>query len=103
MNLQHRSEASSVSLVRIRSVKHGFVAGPRMIGFFSWSVGIRGFLLCVVALAAFFGIAGCSTNAAKPDSQTPLISVAISQAPPSSLILRNSAQASATVTTDLAT
>jgi hypothetical protein len=59
-------------------------------------------LLGVIALATLFALAGCSTNSAKSVSQTPVISVAISQAPPSSLIVGNSAQVSATVTNDVA-
>jgi hypothetical protein len=59
-------------------------------------------LLGVIALATLFALASCSTNSAKSLSQTPVISVAISQAPPSSLIVGNSAQVSATVSNDIA-
>jgi hypothetical protein len=103
MNLRHRGEANSFSLVRIRSRKESFVAGSRSIGYTSGTAGARPSLLCVIALGAFFGMAGCSTNAARSVSQTPLISVAISQAVPSSLTVGSTMQVSATVSNDLAT
>src|SRR5271168_5009243 len=103
MSLRHRSQASSVSRSQIRSVKHGFVAGPRMVWHSSWSASIRAFLLCLVALAAIFAVAGCSTNAAKNALlQTPLISVAITQPPPASMLVGGNAPVSATVAYDLA-
>jgi hypothetical protein len=103
MNLGHRGEANLFSLARIRSRKEGFVAGPKSIGHTSGTVGFRPFLLCVIALGIFFGMAGCSTNAARPNSQTPLIAVAMTQAAPSAMFVGNSAQLSATVDNDLAT
>lgn len=103
MNLRRRSQASTVSPVQIRSAKYSFVAGPRTVWHSYWSARIRAFLLCLVALSAFFALAGCSTNAAKSASlQTPIISVSISQAPPSSMLVGNSAEVSATVVNDLA-
>jgi len=66
-----------------------------------WSLCFCAFLPFVVGLTAFLGMAGCSANTTK-DSQTPLISVAITQAPPSSLLVGNSAQVSATVSNDVA-
>jgi hypothetical protein len=89
--------------VRIRSLKEGFVAGLGRIGHTSGTVSLRAFLLCVAALAALFVTAGCSTNAARPNSQTPLISVAISQAATSSLTVGSTMQVSAMVNNDLAT
>src|ERR1700731_4492780 len=103
MNLRHRSQPGSVSGVQIPSVKHGFVTGPRVVRHSSGGASMRAFLLCALALVAFFEMAGCTTNAAKNAAlQTPLISVAISQAPPTSMLVGNSAQVSATVNNDLA-
>src|SRR5664279_3826453 len=45
-------------------------------------------------------IAGCGSSSANPAQQTPLISVAITQLPPSSMIAGNSAMVSATVIND---
>jgi hypothetical protein len=102
MNLRVRCEAGSVSLVRIGSVPSGLVAVSRM-EHPSRSASIRALPLCLIALGVFFGMAGCSTNAARPNSQTPLVSVAMTQAAPSSMFVGNSAQLSATVDNDLAT
>lgn len=60
-------------------------------------------LMFVASLAAFWGMSGCSTGAGKlPPSQTPVISVAIVQAPPTSIVVGSSAQLSATVSNDAA-
>lgn len=57
--------------------------------------------LCL-GVAASWGIAGCSANAAKSASLTPTISVAMTQAPPTSLTVGATATVSATVTNDVA-
>jgi hypothetical protein len=57
----------------------------------------------MTGLAALLGMAGCSTNAAKTNSsQTPLISVVITQAPPASLQVGGTTTLSASVTNDIA-
>jgi hypothetical protein len=53
-------------------------------------------------LAAFWGMTGCSSSPAKGGSQTPLISLAMTQSPPASLTVGGSATVSATVNNDLA-
>jgi hypothetical protein len=62
----------------------------------------RGFLPSVFALAACLVLAGCAANATKTNSVTPLISLSVSQAPPTSLTVGGSAPVSATVSNDLA-
>ncbi len=56
-------------------------------------------------LAAFWGMTACSSssaNSANSESQTPLISLVMTQSPPASLIVGGSATVSATVSNDLA-
>src|SRR5277367_88633 len=58
-------------------------------------------MLPAVSLCASLGIAGCSSNGTRSlASTTPLISVALTQAPPASLIAGSSAPVSATVASD---
>src|SRR5579862_6417841 len=61
-----------------------------------------GFLASLaLTLVAFFGVAGCSTSPAKNQpSQTPVISMALVQLPPTTLPVSTSAQVSATVNND---
>jgi hypothetical protein len=70
----------------------------------SWGVNLGALLMCIAGLTAFWGMSGCSTGSARiaPPLQTPVISVAIVQAPPSSLIVGSGAQVSATVSNDAA-
>src|SRR5215470_7889567 len=53
-------------------------------------------------LIAMLGVAGCSSNAAKTTSGTPVIAVSMTQVPPTSLIVGTTAQVSATVSNDIA-
>lgn len=62
------------------------------------SLAARLAILC--SLTAFGVMAGCQTSAPRPESQTPLISVAFSQLPPASLIVGNSTTVSAAVNND---
>lgn len=62
-------------------------------------VGVSAFLGFVLGLPAFLPLAGCSANASKTP-QTPLISLAITQVPPTSLNVVGTAQVSATVSGD---
>ena len=66
---------------------------------FSLRVGVFAFSALVPGLTAFFVLAGCSANVSKT-SETPLISLAITQAPPTSLNVVGAAQVSATVSGD---
>lgn len=66
-----------------------------------WTYSSTLMTLCL-GVAASWGIAGCSTGAAKPASLTPTISVAMTQVPPTSLIVGATATVSATVTSDVA-
>src|ERR1700751_54117 len=59
-------------------------------------------LTIVLGFAAFLGIAGCSTSRASSATQTPLISVAMTLIPPTSMVVGNSTPVSATVTNDIA-
>jgi hypothetical protein len=63
--------------------------------------GFQALVLLVISVVAFGGIIGCSTGSAKNQpSQTPLISVALTQLPPAILPVSTSAQVSATVNND---
>jgi hypothetical protein len=65
----------------------------------------RTVLQLVLLLAALWGMTACSSssaNSANSESQTPLISLVITQVPPPSLIVGGSATVSATVNNDLA-
>lgn len=62
-------------------------------------VGVFAFSALVPGLTAFLVLAGCAANVSKT-SETPLISLAITQAPPSSLNVVGTAQVSATVSGD---
>jgi hypothetical protein len=60
-------------------------------------------LSLVIGLPSLLGMAGCSSNSAKTIiSQTPIISVAITQAPPASLQVGGTTTLSASVTNDIA-
>ncbi len=103
MNYLHRNEGKSAYWGRIAAIEGTLETGGRLKQQSPWCLCFCAFLLCVVGLATFLGMAGCSTGAAKPESsQTPLISVAITQAPPTSLIVGSSAQVSASVNDDIA-
>jgi hypothetical protein len=62
-------------------------------------LGVPSFLVFVLSLPNFLLLAGCSTAASKT-SQTPIISLAITQAPPTSLNVAGTAQISASVSGD---
>jgi hypothetical protein len=93
---------SSVSFGRIGSVERVFERPRRKAEGARRSRCCLGFLLFVVGLAALFGTAGCSGNVTSANGTTPNISIAITQAPPTSLFVGNSAQVSATVSNDIA-
>jgi hypothetical protein len=102
MNHPHRSECSADSFAHTGSLVKSFHADllpskPR-----SWTTSLQLFLTFVVSLAALWGVSGCSTSVANGGSQTPIISVALAQLPPSSLLVGTSTQVSATVTSDVA-
>jgi hypothetical protein len=65
----------------------------------------RAYLPFVIGLVAVLGMAGCSGYVSKPGtsaSETPIISVAITQTPPPSLMVGSTGQVSATVDNDTA-
>jgi len=66
---------------------------------FASCVGVSTFLAFVLGLPAFLALVGCSANVSKAP-QTPLISLALTQAPPTSLNVVSTAQVSATVSGD---
>lgn len=100
-NRVYGSEANLVSFGRGGRVETGFQPHRQTKEQSYRSRCCRAFLHCVLALPAFLGIAGCSANATKTEGTlTPTISVAIVQAPPSSLIVGTSAPVSATVSND---
>src|SRR5215831_697578 len=74
-------------------------AGSRMKERFASCFGLSGFLAFVLALPAFLTLAGCAANVSKT-SETPLISLVLTQAPPASLNVVGTAQVSATVSGD---
>jgi hypothetical protein len=74
-------------------------AGGRMKERFPLCFGQPAFLAFVLGLSAFVGLAGCSANASKT-TQTPLISLTLTQVPPTSLNVVGTAQVSATVSGD---
>ena len=102
INRLHRSERDCVSFRRIGSVEKDFetyrgvkeqtFSRPRR----------RASLPSTVVLAVCLVLAGCAANATKTNSVTPLISLAVNQAPPASLTVGGSASVSATVSNDLA-
>jgi hypothetical protein len=63
---------------------------------------IGGFVAILCSFATLGVMTGCNTSAANPATQTPVISVAITQFPPASMIAANSTSVSATVTNDVA-
>jgi len=70
---------------------------------FSCSVRLRAFLPFVLTLPTLFVLAGCTSKGAQtPPSQSPFISVAMTQTPPTSLVVGTSAQVSATVASEIA-
>jgi hypothetical protein len=102
MNYLHRSDRRSDSFAHADSVGRVLESnsrkGKRRFG----STYPRAFLTLGLSLSSFWGMAGCSTNAARTGSQTPLISVAIAQLPPTSLVVGTSTQVSASVSNDVA-
>src|SRR5271165_37617 len=63
--------------------------------------GFQALTLLVMSVVAFGGIVGCSTGPANNrPSQTPIISVALTQLPPATLPVGTTAQVSATVSND---
>jgi len=95
MNHPHRSDRNLQSFAR-----PGFVART------SPETGRLGALLAILCGFAFVGVmTGCKSGAASTtntDGQTPLISIALTQSPPASMIAGNSAMVSATVANDIA-
>jgi hypothetical protein len=92
------------SFGRFGSGERNFQAHKRFNGLSPWMLCLA-FLPFVIGLAAVLGMAGCSGYVSKPGtsvSVTPTISVAIIQAPLSSLIVGSTAQVSATVANDTA-
>lgn len=101
----HGNGASAIWLGPMGLTKKAFVTRGRMGEQSSRSVTVRAFLLYAVGLPIFLTIAGCTTGPGKGDllqTQTPIISVAITQVPPSTLIVGNSTQLTATVSNDVA-
>ena len=74
-------------------------SGGRMKERFPLCGGVSAFLVLGPGLTALLVLAGCSANVSQT-SETPLISLAITQAPPSSLNVVGAAQVSATVSGD---
>ena len=103
INRSHGSVWKSVFLGRTRCVGKDWET-PRTKTEQSWQSTCVGILCFMLGLAAVFGLAGCSASATRTNASltTPIISIAITQAPPSSLFVNNSAQVSATVGNDLA-
>jgi hypothetical protein len=98
----HRGEENLASSERIGSGQKCFQTHDSCREQSSW-VLCRAFLLFAVGLASVLGMAGCSGITSKADpsaSVTPIISVAITQAPPASLLAGNAVPVSATITND---
>src|SRR5262249_7815242 len=95
MNHPHRSHRNLQSFSRPR-----FVSGT------SPETARLGALVAILCGFAFVGVmTGCKSGAASTTNtggQTPLISIALTQSPPASMIAGNSAMVSATVANDLA-
>jgi hypothetical protein len=102
INRLHRSKWNSGSFEGVGWAET-YVESHRLVkSHSSWS-SCRAFLPFVLVLIDLLGMAGCSTNSAKTvTSVTPIVSVAITQAPPSSLIVGTAAPVSATVSNDVA-
>jgi len=101
LNRSYRSKGNELSFGRIRSVER-FETRWLFKQLSSRSL-CHSFLSFVVGIPAILAMAGCSTNSAKTNtSLTPLISIAITQAPPASLTVGGTAPVSATVNDDLA-
>ena len=102
INRLYRSEWNCFSFGRIVSVDKDS-EGPRRKTGQSCRGTCFGFLWLVLGLAAVLETAGCSANATRTnDASTPIISLAITQAPPASLTVGGTAQLSAAVSNDIA-
>jgi hypothetical protein len=100
-NRLYRSEGKRASFGRIGSVER--FRTYRSFKRHSSGKLCHPLLLFVTGLAALLGMAGCSTNGAKTiNSQTPLISVIITQGPSASLVVGGTTTLSASVSYDIA-
>jgi len=73
---------------------------PRMERFCSPGFRFQALVSLALTLMILFGAAGCSTSQSAQPAQTPVISVALAQLPPTTLTTGNSVQVAATVTND---
>ncbi len=90
------------SIVRTPPAKGCFEIQDQLKKLFSGNL-CRAFLSLALIFVSLLALAGCGSNsAASSSSVTPIISVAITQAPPASMVVGASAPVSATVSDDIA-
>src|SRR5260370_9124374 len=94
-------EGSGVSFGRADSIEKAFETHVKVKEQSSWSDCLRAFRPLEVVLTVVLCMAGCAITGTKAsESQTPIISVSITQAPPSSLPVGNMAPVSSAVSND---
>jgi hypothetical protein len=101
MNHRHRSDCNALWFARrhfLTNVPECFVGTKQKILWKNW---IAAFITILCSLATVSVMAGCNTSAkTSSQSQTPVISVAITQFPPTTMVTGNSATVQATVSND---
>jgi hypothetical protein len=103
MSRLHRGEGKRISFGPIGLIEKAFETHARMKEQSCWSDCLRAFLPIAVGLSAVLCMSGCAITGAKASqSQTPIISVAITLAPPASLTVGTFAPVTATVSNDAA-
>lgn len=101
MNYAHWNEVHSAALMHSDGRGRNSTGDFRPVHRCSRRI-VHMFVVVGLSLIAFCGMAGCSSSTAKTESQTPLISVNMSQTPPASMTVSSSVQLTAAVNNDVA-